>query len=38
MGDAGLKTQDAEGSLSSAIHCPEPCILSLASCVLRLAS
>jgi hypothetical protein len=33
MGDAGLKTQDAEYSLSSAIQCLESCVLNLESCV-----
>jgi hypothetical protein len=33
MGDAGLKTQDAEDSFSFAIQCLESCVLSLESCV-----
>ena len=36
IGDAGLKTQDAEDSFSSAIQCLESCFLSLESCVLCL--
>jgi len=31
IGDAGLKTQDAEDSFSSAIQCLESCVLSLVS-------
>ena len=31
IGDAGLKTQDAEDSFSFAIQCLESCVLSLES-------
>ena len=33
IGDAGLKTHDAEDSSSSAIQCLESCVLCLVSCV-----